>query len=539
MFSLFQSLSLFGALPIAVFMTAVFNLILASIIYIHGNRTGNEIFYALIAFFISVWTVATLITSGDSPSLPLLKVTSRLHYIAGQMAYFSFFWYAVFYLRKTLRTALLPILISLINLAASVIVILPFYFYQAVQLAPLLEDRLVFHTTWHLFYTLVLAVTFFTTEVLLAQKHEGAEKMDKSRLTYIIVGTTLGGTLGLLSNVIFPVMGIYFLFPVGPIFVSTFFTGLSIYALLRYKLFDIKVVATEILIFLLWLVILTRTLFAETLSEQLTNGGLLIATVIIGIFLIRSVIKEVRLREEVQSLVQDLRLSNEQQSNLIHFISHEVKGFLAKSRNIFSLFLEGDYGALPEYLKGPSEEGLRSGTKGVEMVMEILNASNFKKGTVEYTMKPFDVKQILFEILADQKKIAEAKGLAFNPHIEENSNYAMTGDVEQIQHALKNLVDNSIKYTPKGSVDVSLSQNAGIIHFSVKDTGVGIDPIDIPHLFTEGVRGKDALKVNVDSTGFGLFIVKKIVEAHKGKIWFESEGVGKGSTFFVELPQKQ
>ena len=66
--------------------------------------------------------------------------------------------------------------------------------------------------------------------------------------------------------------------------------------------------------------------------------------------------------------------------------------------------------------------------------------------------------------------------------------------------------------------------------------GVGISNEDKPHLFTEGGRGKESLKVNVHSTGYGLYIAKQIVETHKGRIWAESDGAGKGSAFFVELP---
>jgi signal transduction histidine kinase len=106
----------------------------------------------------------------------------------------------------------------------------------------------------------------------------------------------------------------------------------------------------------------------------------------------------------------------------------------------------------------------------------------------------------------------------------------------QMQNAFKNLIDNSIKYTPSGSVDVTLTKTGTTIRFEIKDTGVGITPEDMKNLFTEGGHGKESAKVNVESTGFGLFIVKNIIEAHKGKVWAESEGAGKGSKFIVELP---
>ena len=112
-----------------------------------------------------------------------------------------------------------------------------------------------------------------------------------------------------------------------------------------------------------------------------------------------------------------------------------------------------------------------------------------------------------------------------------------TGDQMQLENAFKNLIDNSIKYTPQGSIALTLAEESGRIRFTSKDTGVGITPEDMQHLFTEGGHGAESTKVNVDSTGFGLYIVKNIIEGHQGKVWVESEGAGKGSTFIVELPK--
>ena len=83
-------------------------------------------------------------------------------------------------------------------------------------------------------------------------------------------------------------------------------------------------------------------------------------------------------------------------------------------------------------------------------------------------------------------------------------------------------------------VEISKTDNA--LRMTVTDTGVGITPEDMTRLFKEGGHGSDSIKVNVHSTGYGLYIAKSIVEAHGGKIWAESEGAGKGSRFIVELP---
>ena len=112
----------------------------------------------------------------------------------------------------------------------------------------------------------------------------------------------------------------------------------------------------------------------------------------------------------------------------------------------------------------------------------------------------------------------------------------MTGDKAEIgDHVLRNLIDNSINYTPSGSITVFLKKETGKLIFAVKDTGIGITEEDKKNLFTEGGHGKDSQKINVHSTGYGLYIAKQTVEAHGGAIRAVSDGAGKGSIFTVEL----
>ncbi len=157
---------------------------------------------------------------------------------------------------------------------------------------------------------------------------------------------------------------------------------------------------------------------------------------------------------------------------------------------------------------------------------------------MQYTMAPFDIKKLILETVENQKKIAENKNLTIETTISDGD-FIIEGDHDQITHAIRNVIDNSIKYTPEGGLTVSLSESKNNVLFSVKDTGVGVTQQDMASLFTAGGKGKNSIKINVESTGYGLFIVKQIVDTHKGKIWVESEGQGKGSTFFIELPKKQ
>lgn len=239
---------------------------------------------------------------------------------------------------------------------------------------------------------------------------------------------------------------------------------------------------------------------------------------------------------ELARLKQELEVINKQQENLLHFISHEIKGYLTKSEAGFAAITEGDYGAISDQLKTMSTAALADVRKGVATVMDILDAANLKKGTVTFKKTAFDFRVAVQTIVAEQQAAAREKNLTIDVQVAEGK-YRMEGDEEKIrEHVIRNLIDNAIRYTPKGTVHVELSDGDGKIHFSVKDSGVGITPEDMKNLFTEGGHGKDSIKVNVHSTGYGLFIAKEVVEAHGGKIWAESEGQGKGARFVVEFP---
>lgn len=258
-------------------------------------------------------------------------------------------------------------------------------------------------------------------------------------------------------------------------------------------------------------------------------------TLAFGVLLIKSFEREAKAKQKIEKLAHDLDIANRQQVTLIHFITHQVKGFLTKSRNIFSLMVEGELGEIPENVKKYAEEGLKSDTKGVETVQGILKASDLKKGDVSYIMMPFSISELVSDIAHDLKSQATAKGLTYT--VKAGGDIEITGDKAQLTNAIKNLIDNSIKYTQKGSVSVTLKEENDTITFMVEDTGVGITEEDMQNLFTEGGHGKNSRKVNVESTGFGLYIVKNIVQAHGGKVWAESEGEGKGSRFIIELPK--
>jgi signal transduction histidine kinase len=131
------------------------------------------------------------------------------------------------------------------------------------------------------------------------------------------------------------------------------------------------------------------------------------------------------------------------------------------------------------------------------------------------------------------------KSLTLEFVCDQSKSYQINADKGKIKQVIGNLIDNSVKYTPSGHIKVCLEKKNGKLLISIKDTGVGITPEVLPNLFTKFSRAPDASKTNILGTGLGLFVARKMIEAHKGRVWAESDGQGKGSQFYVELDEKK
>ncbi len=315
------------------------------------------------------------------------------------------------------------------------------------------------------------------------------------------------------------------------LFGAVFFVSFLAYLIVKFKAFDIKLIATQALVWGVLILVGSQFFFIKSTVNMVLNGITLVISSALGLIIIRGVKREIALRE-------DLEVANRNQESLIHFVSHQLKGFFTKSKMIFAGIVEGDFGDSSETLKDAAKEGLLSDDNAVSMIQDILGASNLKKGTTTYNMKEVDFADVVRKVCGSFKKEIEERGLEFINNIPDTPVKALA-DLTQITQVVKNLIDNSLKYTPKGSVEVSLSpekkDGKDKVLLVIKDTGVGLSESDKNKLFTEGGKGDESLKVNVNSTGYGLYIVKKIVENHGGKIWAESDGRGMGSRFYVEL----
>lgn len=340
--------------------------------------------------------------------------------------------------------------------------------------------------------------------------------------------TLIAGVIGFTGGVTNFFPQAFNIYPFGNYFVILYVFLMS-YGVLRYKLFNAKIISAQLFSAALVLVFLFRLLLPNSLGDWVLNFALFILASVFSIFLVKSVYREVEQREKIESLAGQLQ-------NFIHFLSHEIKGILGKNKAYFAAVLEGDFGVMPNEILPVTKQALKDTDASVDMVVNILRSSDLKNGKMTMNKANFDLKAEIANLLDGFRGDVTDKGLKFEAKLEDGD-FTLVGDKENlISHVIKNLLANALTYTLSGSIEVGLKRTGGKIVFHTKDTGIGLSTKTKTNLFTEGGKGEEALKTNVHSTGYGLYFAKGIVDAHGGKIWAESDGPGKGSSFFVELP---
>jgi signal transduction histidine kinase len=171
----------------------------------------------------------------------------------------------------------------------------------------------------------------------------------------------------------------------------------------------------------------------------------------------------------------------------------------------------------------------------ISLIDDLLNASRIERGKMEFVYEPTDMLKIT-QITVDQLTplaLQRKQKIVYHPPKVEIP--LVNADREKLRQVINNLIDNAIKYTPvDGIITVELSKTAKDVMVRVKDTGRGIKPTELENIFKKYDRG--GKKMDSQGLGLGLYVARVVMQQHQGKIWAESEGEGKGSTFVISLP---
>ena len=220
--------------------------------------------------------------------------------------------------------------------------------------------------------------------------------------------------------------------------------------------------------------------------------------------------------------------------DLVAALAHDMKTPLGIVMNYAETMTEQLAGRPEEKTRLEFLERIQENARRiVNLVTGFLEASKAEAGKLEISRAPVALNGLLQTVARHQQSDLEKKGLALELRLDE-ALPAVLGDEKQLERVFWNLIGNAVKFTPAGGkITVSSSPDGGHVRVSIQDTGKGIPKEELPLLFAQFRRLKSS--AGIEGTGLGLFIVKTIVEAHKGTVQAES-GDGQGSTFIVRLP---
>ncbi len=391
-------------------------------------------------------------------------------------------------------------------------------------------------------YGITTIVLILVGIVKLIKKVLVSKDILRKQVKAILLGTVITFSLLIVFNLVLPAffnnpkfvpLGALFLFP---------FIAFTSYAILKQKLFRVKVVSTGFIVFVLSVVLFFEIIYADTTSLIIFRSSVFILSLIFGINLIRSVLREVEQREKIETLAKQLQDANEKLKGLdklktefLSLASHQLRSPLTAIKGYASMLSEGAFGKL-DAKKSEAVNRIYTSAQGlVNIVEDLLNISKIEQGGMKYEFMPTSLSSVVDTLFNEMKVPAESKHLEFSLDMDKHDKFIVSADPVKLKQVFLNLVDNSIKYTQKGFVKIALKRVEDKIVFSVSDNGMGISPETKSKLFEKFSRGEGG-KTNTGGSGLGLYLAQQIAKAHKGDIVIESEGLGKGSVFTVAIP---
>jgi len=230
------------------------------------------------------------------------------------------------------------------------------------------------------------------------------------------------------------------------------------------------------------------------------------------------------------------KLVERMKTEFVSIAAHQLRTPLSAIKWTIRTVLDGDTGEINAEQKDLLEKTYVSNERMISLINDLLNVSRIEEGRFLYKQELANIEDITSTVIENSRDIIKMKkiNLTFNKPKEALPQISV--DREKMELVVQNLLENAVKYTPEGGkIDISLDKSNTDIIFKIKDTGVGIPESQQTRIFTKFFRGDNVIRMETEGSGLGLYTTKNIVEAHKGKIWFDSKE-GEGTTFYFTIP---
>ena len=441
----------------------------------------------------------------------------------------------------------------------------------------------ILYTYLFLPYTLALAGWSFYNFI---RSYKLVDKDEKKQLQFFFVGVAILFALGIFFALIVPVFtGTQAYYRIGN-YSTIVLTVTTAFAIMRTNFINRRVLRTEFMVLLILLGLFIDTALSKTPSEFGLKMILLVATMYLGYTLIKMIRADQAKTEKIDKLNDSLSGANARLKELdfaktefISIASHELLTPISAIEGYLSMIVDEK---LVKFTDPKAEIYINrvysSSKRLARLVTDLLNVSRIEQGRMLVQKEDCNLEEILNSVVGELKFKSKDAKIKIEVEYDSHLGKKMYLDSDKIKEIVVNLLGNTIKYTPKGgevkvwvekwptekvlrsydNMNNMARDGRSLPHGTlpgianenfrrligseqyvviVKDTGIGIEKKDLAKLFQKFSRVGDWSTSGVPGSGLGLYISKALVETHHGKIWAQSEGKNKGSTFYFSLPE--
>ncbi len=537
-------MTLLNVFAISGLVNALIVLVLGIFIIFHNWRDKTNRLYFLIVMAICLWSLSYWRWLSSSDELSALFWVRLLSVGSTLIPVFYFHWIAsLLKFEKKEKTT-----IWLVYILGGLFLLFSFsdLFVSGVQQKLFFpfwpNPGILYH--FYLFAFYICLVIY--SGVLLVRTYKISFGEDKKRMVYLLGGSIIAFGGGL-SNFF-----LWYNIPIAPYgnFLVAFYVVLFGYATIKYRLFNVQTIATELFAIAIWIFFFIKILLSISFNDLLVNIFLFIAVVFFGILLIRSVFKEVKQKEQMEQMAKEIERAYEVEkqankelekldkykNNFLMQAQHDMRSPLSTLMGYTDLLVDGSYGKLSKGATGTVVRMQDIIQNKIKDVNNFLDIEQFKMGKGVVALKPgVDLSSILEEIISALSPKTQGKGIYLKFERPEEA-FVVTADREKLKAAIFNIADNAVKYTEKGGVAIMLKKEKEKIKVEIKDSGIGIPQDKIKNIFEEQFERTQRAQRTASGSGIGLYLSGQIIKLHNGKVWAESNGEGNGSMFYIELP---
>ncbi len=240
--------------------------------------------------------------------------------------------------------------------------------------------------------------------------------------------------------------------------------------------------------------------------------------------------KLLKKEKELIDANEQLRSIDQVKDEFVSVAAHQLRTPLSAIKWTMKMLLDGDLGELTGEQKEFIAKSAQSNNRLIALVNDMLSVDQIRSGKMKFVSERAHLQDLISNVISDLGLLAKEREQTIT-FVKDNQLPDVFIDIEKTRAVLQNLLENSIKYSPKKSEIVLSTKTEGDhIVVSVKDSGIGIPEAEKKFLFRRFFRASNAKRTETDGSGLGLFFIRKIIEKQEGKIWFESEE-NKGTTF--------